>query len=283
MAQPAGLIRLALFGSPVRHSVSPQIHMAFAKQTGLKIEYTAIETDAGAFAETLATFLAGGGQGCNVTVPLKHMAYTLASGVDENARMAKAANTLIPRAQGGWNASNTDGAGLVMDLETLQAVSLSARRICILGAGGAVAGILAPLLRRQPAEIVIINRTHSRADELANRYSELGHIRAGSLAELAQSEPFDLVIHATSLGHGGETPSLPSSLLATDGLCYDLNYGHAAEPLRKHCGRQDIRYSDGLGMLVAQAAESFNLWTGLRPDVSNVLSQLRSEVTKRGR
>jgi shikimate dehydrogenase len=273
--QPAELIRLALFGSPVRYSLSPRIHTAFATQTGLEVEYTAIESDEETFPARLSVFARAGGLGCNITAPLKHLAYRLAADTDDDAQRAGAANTFLRRKDGGWSASNTDGAGLVHDLQSGLGIALASFRICILGAGGAVAGILASLLKASPSDIVIVNRTLSRAVTLAQRHRQAGDIQVETPDQIEKMAPFDLVINATSLGHHGKTPRLPSSLLATEGLCYDLNYGAASHPLRDHCQRNNIRYSDGLGMLVAQAGVSFELWTGQQPDVAGIIAKLR--------
>ena len=279
MSPPTGLIRLALFGSPVRHSLSPAIHTEFAARTGLSVEYKAIESDQPSFPDKLAEFARAGGLGCNITVPLKHIAYTLANEVDDDAQRAGAANTFLRRDDDSWFATNTDGAGLVIELEQLQGLTLASRRICIIGAGGAVAGILGPLLKTGPSEIVIVNRTLSRASMLAERHADSGTVRSEAADRIDRLAPFDLVINATSVGHHGDSPRLPASLFETDGLCYDLNYGHASQPLRQYCEHNDIGYRDGFGMLVAQAAESFRLWTGQQPDIAAVVASLRQSIT----
>jgi len=267
------VIRLAVFGTPIAESLSPRIHTLFARQLGLRVDYRAIEATPDSFPDQLRKLHASGARGCNVTVPLKRFAWALASSSSESATRAEAANTLI--FDDGIFADNTDGQGLVNDLLRLPGIRLSGARICLLGAGGAAAGILAALLHAQPGQIVIANRTVDRAEALAERHADLGKVEACRPADVFEYAPFDLLINATSHGHVGKAPPLEGSWLAQDGLCYDLNYGRAAEPLREACKGAGIRYADGLGMLVGQAALSFALWTDRLPDVGPVLEALR--------
>jgi len=265
------VIRLAVFGSPIRQSSSPAIHGMFAEQCGLDVDYQAIEATAESFAGLLQALAAQGGRGCNVTVPLKKQAWQLA----QRASL------------------NTDGRGLVQDLSGNLGQPIRASRICIIGAGGAAAGILGDLLAQEPKCITIANRTLERARDLqqtfstglaapATETSEPGPtpvpvVSAISLDDLGIATPFDLVINATSLGHKGQHPALPPTLFLPGSLCYDLNYGAASEPLKVHCRAAGIRYQDGLGMLVEQAALSFQLWTNRKPDTTPVLQALRSD------
>ncbi|MEE8343340.1 MAG: shikimate dehydrogenase [Gammaproteobacteria bacterium] len=265
------MIRLAVFGSPISHSRSPEIHRAFARQCALKVDYRAIEARPETFPRLLEELAARGGRGCNVTVPLKHEAWKLAQKSSDSTRRARAANTLLFRTEKDWFADNTDGRGLVRDLVSNLDHPLSGSRVCIIGAGGAVAGILGDLLAQSPASIVIANRTLQRATQL---HAQFAGFEAIPLADLHLQDPFDLVINATSLGHDGNHPGLPPSMFHPDGLCYDLNYGAAAEPLRNFCLEAKIRYQDGWGMLVEQAALSFELWTGRMPATEPVLKQL---------
>jgi len=274
MASDTGLIRLALFGAPVRHSLSPQIHAAFARQGNLKVSYRAIETPPGALADALQKFAASGGAGCNITLPLKREAMELAADCSDRVQRAEAANTLVRLDGGSWRAENTDGTGLVRDLRADGRFSLPGARIALLGAGGAAAGILAAVLEAGPAEVRIFNRTPGRAARLAARHADLGAV-AGTGLDAVGGAGFDLVINATSAGHHGDLPPMPGGLFGPGGGCCDLNYGPAAEPLRQWCLDQDIPYRDGLGMLVEQAAESFALWTNFKPDTGAVLAQLR--------
>ncbi|RPH99013.1 MAG: shikimate dehydrogenase [Lysobacterales bacterium] len=270
-------MRLAVFGSPVAHSLSPRIHGLFARQCGLQVDYRAIEASAATFAGLVRTLAEQGARGCNVTVPFKQAAWELAARSSEEATRARAANTLVFEPDGTWYADNTDGPGLVDDLAARPGCRLAGARICLLGAGGAAAGILGALLRVRPARVVIANRTLERARQLAERHADLGTLDTCSPVEIGARAPFELLINSTSAGHDGVAPALAPEWLAPSGLCYDLNYGSAAEPLRLACERLGIAYSDGLGMLVGQAARSFQLWTGQRPDAAAVLADLRRQ------
>ncbi len=282
MAEREELMRLAVFGMPVKHSLSPAIHRQFGQQCGIAIDYQAIETAAGNLGHSAAALAAAGGAGCNVTLPLKHEAFALAQECSAAAERAQAANTLLFRGRHDWLADNTDGRGLVRDLARcrprMHGRPLPGGRILIAGAGGAVAGILGDLLDQQPAAIVISNRDPGRAMELAQRFGPLGNVSACAADALAGEGGFDLVINATPLGHSGQVPDLPASLFDSGGSCYDLNYGRAAHPLREHCASRGIDYQDGLGMLVEQAAIAFALWTGSQPETQVVLEQLRLAI-----
>lgn len=282
MAQGSRLIRLAVFGRPVAHSLSPRIHQAFAAACGLAVDYRAIEASADDFAARVRELATGGGRGCNVTLPFKHEAWTLAARSSDDAARARAANTLVFETAEYWYADNTDGPGLVDDLERLRPGLLAGARVCLLGAGGAAAGVLAALLRGGTERIVVANRTVPRAAELARRHADLGQLEACAPERAGDRGPYGLIVNATSSGHQGGTAPLDARWLRADGLCYDLNYGPAAEPLRRHCVHGGIAFSDGLGMLVAQAARSFELWTGQRPAVGPVLQALQDDAASGG-
>lgn len=269
------LTRLALFGQPVKSSLSPAIHRMFADQLGLDISYELIETSPADFTTALESFRLAGGVGCNITLPLKGDAYRLASGCSDAAGLAQAANTLVWQ-RSGWFAHTTDGVGLMADLRSNHGVSITRKRILVLGAGGAVAGILGSLLAVQPARVVLVNRNVERARVLAERFGSVGEVSITNWAELSRHGPFDVVINATSLGHKGEVPPLKTALFARDSVCYDLNYHRASEPLKTWCEAHGLTYLDGLGMLVEQAAESFSIWTGKRPDSTTVIERLRA-------
>lgn len=274
----AELIRLALFGEPVSTSLSPRIHSLFAQQTGQDIDYQAIETPTGGLQSALADFAARGGTGCNITLPLKREAMELAASCSPGVQRCGAANTLVRQAGGGWLADNTDGEGLVRDLLANAGRKLRGADIGIIGAGGATAGILAALLQESPASVTVYNRTTGTAQELARQHKDLGPVQGLGLDTLASGTVHDLLINATSMGHAGLVPDLAPETISTRGSCYDLNYGAAAAPLHGWCEENGIRYRDGLGMLVEQAAVSFSMWTGIRPETAGVLRQVRGMV-----
>ncbi|HEY5776208.1 MAG TPA: shikimate dehydrogenase [Xanthomonadales bacterium] len=278
MDQGKELIRLALFGQPVKTSLSPVIHRRFADQFKLAIDYQAIETGAADFPKALEAFRLAGGTGCNITLPLKQDAWRLAAQATEEVALARAANTLVYQPQSGWFAHTTDGAGLLADLCENHGIELSAKRILILGAGGATAGILGRLLDRKPGHIMLVNRNLERARELAGRFGSSARMSVSSWSDLPRQGAFDLVINATSLGHSGETPPLSASSFAAGSLCYDLNYFNASLPLKKRCEEIGQAYLDGLGMLVEQAAESFYIWTGKRPETAAVIDACRRDT-----
>ena len=275
------MIRLAVFGKPVKQSLSPRIHGLFAGQCGLEVDYRAIEADPEDFPRLVAELAEKGGRGCNITAPLKRAAWQLATHCSENPTRAEAANTLIFVGAGDWHADNTDGAGLVRDLRSSAGCQLEGARVCLFGAGGAAAGVLGALLQEQPTAVIVANRTQERAEELRKRHADLGPVVTCTPQGLDTLEPFDLVINATSLGHAGGASAIMPQWLRPGGMCYDLNYGKAAEPLQQWCLQQAIPYSDGLGMLVGQAALSFRLWTGSEPDTAPVLEQIRREENLR--
>ena len=259
----------AVFGTPISHSLSPRIHAAFARQCGIELDYLAIEADAGDFRAKLDDFAARGGTGANVTLPLKEAAFALCSEASERARRAGAVNTLV-RAGDGWHGDNTDGAGLVRDLTGRHMLDLRARRTLLLGAGGAARGIAPALL-----EAGIVNRTPERADALADALGEPGRVHPRYLGDLAALGEFDLIVNATSAARGGQLPALPRSLVGRRCAAVDLSYGEAAIPFLAWARANGCHDAvDGLGMLVEQAAESFALWLGTRPETDGVYAEL---------
>lgn len=276
MSPSRGSIRLALFGHPVAHSPSPGVHQAFGRQFGLDIDYRLIDAPPEDFIARLGAFRAAGGTGCNITLPLKGMAFCHAAEARPRAALARAANTLWWSGDSRCCADNTDGEGLVRDLEQNLDITLTGLRVCLLGAGGAAAGVLGALLERRPGEVIIANRTRARAEDLAARHAGLGPVIAMGLADLAEAGAFDLVIDATATGHAGEPPPIAPAVLAGAAACYSLNYGTAALALRRLCGDLGVVFHDGLGMLVEQAACSFRIWTGRMPETAPVLAELRS-------
>lgn len=266
--------RYAVIGQPVGHSLSPRIHRAFAAQVGIPLEYTAELVAPEQLAGELQRFHAQGFRGLNVTLPHKLVAFAMCSERSDAATQAGSVNTLL-RTDTGWRGDNTDGAGLVRDLRDNHGQSLAGKRILVLGAGGAVRGILKPLLELRPAELVLSNRNPWKPEKLAEEFKAFGAIRPCTHTAL-KGDLFDLVINATSAGHSGEMPRLPGGLLAPDGVCYDLSYGAAHQPFRQWAEAQSAaKVCDGLGMLVEQAAQAFSLWTGQRPDTAAVIRDLR--------
>ena len=274
------LDRYGVMGNPIGHSKSPMIHTLFAEQTGQSLSYEAILVEIGAFAEAVAAFRAEGGKGLNVTVPFKLDAWELTDERSERAELAGAVNTLVLREDGSLFGDNTDGIGMVGDIRDNLGVALKEKRILILGAGGAVRGVLGPILDEQPGSVVIANRTPSRAEELAGLFAGFGSVRGCGFDVLA-GEQFDIVINGTSASLQGEVPPLPDNLLADNALCYDMMYG--AEPTAFMVWAQQHgceHVSDGLGMLVGQAAESFFIWRGVRPETVPVIKAVREGLTK---
>ncbi len=261
--------RYAVFGHPIAHSKSPQIHAAFARQTGQDMSYEAILAPKDGFAASVAAFVTAGGRGANVTVPFKEEAYKLASRLSPRAQRAGAVNTLL--FDDGILGDNTDGAGLVADLTRNLHCALAGKRILLVGAGGAARGVIDPLLEQSPAELVIANRTIGRAQELAKLFGR--GIRACGFD--AVDTPFDLVINATAASLAGELPPLSPRIVTAGTLAYDMMYGRDT-PFLAFARSHGSATADGLGMLVEQAAEAFYLWRGVRPDTAPVIASLRT-------
>lgn len=259
--------RYAVIGQPVAHSKSPAIHTRFAQATGQDIEYGLIEPSLDGFEAAVRAFRAAGGRGLNVTVPFKEEAFRYCDEVSERARVAQAVNTLVfgERVFG----DNTDGAGLVRDLQGNLGVALAGKRVLVMGAGGAGQGVVGALLDAGVGRLVVANRTLGRAQALAARFD-------GAVASAYESleGPFDLVVNATSAGLSDDEIALPASVLGKGTLAYDMTYGRDTAFLRQSRSA-GARGCDGLGMLVEQAAESFLLWRGVRPDTGPVLAGLR--------
>jgi shikimate dehydrogenase len=262
--------RYAVFGHPIAHSKSPQIHTAFARQTGQDMTYEAILAPLDGFADSVAAFIAAGGRGANVTVPFKEEAFRLASRLSPRAQRAGAVNTLSFDADGILG-DNTDGAGLVADLTRNLNCTIVGKRVLLLGAGGAARGVIEPLLDQQPAALVIANRTVSRAEELAELFGR--GVRACGFD--AANTPFDLVINATAASLAGDLPPLSPRVFTPDTMAYDMMYGRDT-PFLDFARTHGARTADGLGMLVEQAAEAFHLWRGVRPDTAPVIAALRT-------
>ena len=261
--------RYAVFGHPIAHSKSPQIHAAFARQTGQDMTYEAILAPLDGFEASVAAFVAAGGRGANVTVPFKEQAYRLADRLSPRAERAGAVNTLV--FDNGILGDNTDGAGLVADLTRNLKRPLAGKRILLLGAGGAARGVIEPLLEQQPAALVIANRTVGRAQELADLFGR--GIRACGFEDT--DGPFDVVINATAASLAGELPPLSPRVFTANTLAYDMMYGRDT-PFLTFARSHGAATADGLGMLVEQAAEAFHVWRGVRPDTAPVIASLRA-------
>ncbi|HEY0861720.1 shikimate dehydrogenase [Pseudoxanthomonas sp. F37] len=268
--------RYAVFGHPVAHSLSPRIHAAFAQQTGIALEYTAIDAAPHGFVAALDRFADDGGAGANVTLPLKEAAFAICTQTTDRARRAGAVNTLT-RNEGQWHGDNTDGAGLVRDLTGRHGLDLRARRALLLGAGGAARGVAPALLDAGISELIIVNRTAERADALADALGEPERAHSRYWQDLGDLGDFSLIVNATSASRQDQGAfTLPFHLATPRTLAVDLNYGEAAIPFlawARAAGCHDA--VDGLGMLVEQAAEAFEHWHGVRPDTDPVYAALR--------
>ena len=265
--------RYAVVGNPVDHSRSPLIHAAFAHQTGEDLEYGRLLAPLDGFAPTVEAFRGAGGRGVNVTVPFKEQAYKLADVRSDRAEAAGAANTLRFD-PGVIFGDNTDGIGLVRDLRDHLACDIRLRRVLLLGAGGAARGVLGPLLAERPASVTVANRNVARALELAERF---GPVVRGCGYDALPGQRFDLVINATSASLAGQLPPLPPGLWAPGALAYDMMYGQDPTPFMQRAAQDGAeRIFDGLGMLVEQAAESYFIWRGVRPETADIRAILRA-------
>jgi shikimate dehydrogenase len=270
--------RYAVIGNPVAHSKSPIIHTAFARQTGQALSYGALYSELPDFEAAVKRFRDEGGRGLNVTLPFKHRAYALSQRRSDRAERARSVNTLSFDSSG-ISGDNTDGAGLVRDLISNLGCELHARRILLMGAGGAAYGVCGPLLEQQPALLTVANRSIEKAKTLCEHFNaaDVGAVlRARGYGDLT-GHVFDLVINATSAGLSDTMPPLPTGLFARDALGYEMVYGKVT-PFLEFATREGARAADGLGMLVEQAAESFQVWTGVRPRTAEVIGQLRAAI-----
>ena len=272
--------KYAVFGNPIDHSKSPDIHRQFAKQTGQSLSYEKQLVDPQGFEAAADAFFAGGGKGLNITVPFKQDAYAYVARTTSRARRAGAVNTLCLEADGTILGDTTDGVGLVSDIKHNLRWQIRHKKVLILGAGGAVRGVLEPLLEEQPQHIIIANRTVDKALQLAKGFAEFGYL-LGCGFDMLDEQQFDVIISGTSASLQGELPPLPDCLINADGstACYDMLYGAEPTPFMQWAAERGAKVSDGLGMLVGQAAESFALWRGVRPETAPVISRLRAKLT----
>ncbi|WP_130100533.1 shikimate dehydrogenase [Siccibacter turicensis] len=267
-----------VIGNPIAHSKSPSIHEQFASQLGITHPYGRLLAPLDEFQDTLEAFLKAGGKGANVTVPFKEQAFALADELTERAALAGAVNTLKRLEDGRLLGDNTDGIGLLSDLERLALIK-PGDRILLVGAGGAARGVLLPLLSLE-CRVTIANRTFSRAQALATLFSHTGSVEALPI-EALEGQQFDLIINATSSGIAGETPAIPSSLINGQVRCYDMFYQHGLTPFVEWCQQHGaLQYADGLGMLVGQAAHAVLLWHGVLPDVRPVIERMKQELAQ---
>jgi shikimate dehydrogenase len=275
----------AVFGNPVQHSRSPYIHAEFARQTGQTLRYERRECSLGDFVDSLQSFIKEGARGCNVTVPFKLQAAGIATARSPRCALAGAANVLRFEVAAGktsiW-ADNSDGVGLLRDIELGAQVSLLGKRVLLIGAGGAAAGVFGPLLSAKPAALMLVNRSVDKAVALVATHEAFArqhgvHVHAGGLAQAASN--FDIIINASASSLGGVAAPVSAAVIAPGALAVDLMYGPAAAPFLAWAQAAGAIVRDGLGMLVEQAAEAFYLWRGVRPDTAPVLLALRAAIS----
>ncbi len=272
------LDRYAVIGNPIEHSKSPDIHLLFADQTGEQLHYEKILADENKFSQVVSKFFADGGKGLNVTVPFKNDACAFVDELTDYAKNAGAVNTIYKNDDGRFIGANTDGIGLLRDLKKTLRVPIINTKILIVGAGGATQGIVEPLLNEQPAELIITNRTVSKADAITQQFKDVGNITSCGLDDIPK-HPFDLVLHATSAGLQGNNVELPSEIVGPTTCCYDLLYSDQDTPFmawakNHHAGK----VVDGFGMLLEQAAEAFYIWRGQRPDTGMAYHYFRPDL-----
>ncbi|WP_448550121.1 shikimate dehydrogenase [Thalassotalea fusca] len=270
-------MKLCVFGNPIQQSRSPDIHHHFAQLCGLNVSYEKCLAPLDAFESTVRQFIASGGKGGNVTVPFKEEALALCSHLSDRARAAGAVNTLS-FINGEIHGDNTDGIGLVSDLLG-KGVKLENSRILLIGAGGAARGVVLPILAQQPESITIINRTVAKAQGLVAQFNDTRLVADG--LDISETQPFDIVINATSASLTDTAVELPEGIIANHTICYDMVYGSDKTAFMQYCEQKGACQTfDGLGMLVGQAAESFNIWTGCMPDVQATLICVRNMLAK---
>jgi len=268
----------AVMGNPISHSKSPLIHAAFAKQTKQRMNYSAMQVDPGGFEQAVGNFRATGGKGLNITVPFKQEAWALVDERSERATQAGAVNTISFGGDGKTIGDNTDGVGLVRDLIGNNGIALRNSRILLLGAGGAVRGVLGPLIEQRPIEIVIANRTADKAIMLADKFSCHIPVR-GCGFQLIGTQPFDLIINGTAASLQGDLPPIPDTAVTSSTSCYDMMYGKEPTVFMQWATEHSAaKVIDGLGMLVEQAAESFYIWRGVRPETGEVIASIKAAL-----
>ncbi|PXW24408.1 shikimate dehydrogenase [Paraburkholderia caballeronis] len=280
-AADTGVERYAVIGNPVAHSKSPSIHAQFAQQTDERIVYDRVLAPVDGFVAEVRAFVANGGRGLNVTVPFKLEAHALADRLSPRAAAAGAVNTLRFDADGIFG-DNTDGFGLVRDIEANLGVTLRGARVLLLGAGGAARGVVLPMLERGPRELTIVNRTAAKADALVAQFAEAARAAGCALngggPQAVEPRPYDVIVNATAGSLDAALPDCDERAFGAGTLAYDMMYGAQPTVFMRHAQSLGARAADGLGMLVEQAAESFYVWRGVRPDSAPVLAALRAQL-----
>lgn len=270
----------AVIGHPISHSKSPWIHENFAKQLNEDINYSLIDSEPTEFKKRVGAFIDNGAKGLNVTVPFKQEAWAMADELSDHAKLAGAVNTLSFNADGTIRGDNTDGVGLVSDLTKNQGIALSGKRVLILGAGGAVRGVVQPLLEQRVAQIHIVNRTIQKATDLVELFEQYGNVSSGSYDDLASVGSFDVIINGTASSLSGELPPLTPEIVADGCHAYDMMYAAEKTVFEIWCSENRVAsVSNGLGMLVEQAAESFWIWRGVRPKTADILEALSKQLS----
>ena len=267
--------RYAVIGNPVEHSKSPEIHELFADQTGEMISYEKIFAEENKFHQVATEFFNNAGKGLNITVPFKTNAFEFVDEHTNYAKRAGAVNTIILQENGTYLGANTDGIGLLRDLKKSLRIQIENKSILIIGAGGATQGIVEPLLNEQTAELLIANRTLSKADAIAVKFEDVGEVKTCGIDQIP-NRSFDLILHATSAGLHSQNINLPTKIIGPHTCCYDLIYSDTDTAFMqwcKNCGAEKV--VDGFGMLLEQAAESFYMWRGKRPDTTMALNYFR--------
>lgn len=268
----------AIVGNPVAHSKSPFIHTRFAQQTGQNMRYTTLLAPLDGFVHTATTFRKDGGKGMNITVPFKFEAWALATRLTDRARVARAVNTFRFGQENEILGDNTDGVGLIRDIEINLNFPLTGKRILLMGAGGAASGVILPLLQQKPDLLAVANRTPEKAIALQQQFANYGNIAGGHYQDFS-GQAFDLIINATSASLHNALPPAPANLFHGAALAYDMLYSSKLTPFLEFARAQDVaRLADGTGMLVEQAAESFLLWRGIRPETQLIIRQLRDAL-----
>lgn len=280
-SEPTSLDRYAVIGNPIEHSKSPDIHLLFADQTGEVLSYEKILAEENEFSQVTTEFFSNGGKGLNITVPFKNDACEFVDELTDYAAHASAVNTIYIGNNNKLVGDNTDGIGLLRDLKKSLRIQIENKKILIIGAGGATQGIVEPLLNEQPDQLIIANRTVSKAEIVAEQFITFGEVQSCSLTDIPK-QPFDIILHATSAGLHGHNVALPTEIISTETCCYDLLYSNQDTPFMGWAKQQRAgKVVDGFGMLLEQAAEAFYLWRGKRPDTAMAQHYFRPDTTQK--